>query len=79
MGAAVVRAPVNAKLVAISLAEIDTAGFEKFGQSFYAALAGKSFVPMGGMHDGGAEGFLEPELFEDQSISHFLQVSKQES
>jgi hypothetical protein len=75
----VVHSPVNAKLVAIALAEIDTTGFEKFGQSFYGALAGKAFVPLGGMHDGGAEGFFEPELFEDAAVRHFLQISKQQT
>lgn len=70
---------VNPKLVPIGLAEVDTIGFERFGQAFYGALMGRAFVPLGGMHDGGAEGYLEPELFEDQAARQFLQVSKQEN
>ncbi len=31
------------------------------------------------MHDGGAEGFLEPEIFEDAAAEHFIQVSKQKT
>lgn len=68
---------VNGKLVTTALEEVDTSSFEKFGQVFFAALMGRRFVPLGGMHDGGAEGFFEPELYEDERASHFLQVSKQ--
>jgi hypothetical protein len=70
---------VNIKQVAVALAEIDPAAFERFGQAFYAALIGHAFVPLGGMHDGGAEGYLDPELFEEATAHHFLQVSKQKT
>lgn len=68
---------INNKLVAVALPDVDTVSFEKFGQAFYAAIIGKDFVPLGGMHDGGADGFFEPELFSDSVARHFLQVSKQ--
>jgi hypothetical protein len=70
---------VNNKLVAVALAEIDATGFERFGQAFYAALVGRAFVPLGGMHDGGADGYFAPELFGDDEAHHYLQVSKQKT
>ena len=60
------------------MVEADPTSFERFAQAFYSALVGKDFVPLGGIHDGGAEGFLDPELFGDTQARHFLQVSKQE-
>ena len=71
--------PVDGRLISIALAEVDTANFERFGQALYASIMGKRFVPLGGMHDGGAEGFVEPEVFEDTKVEHFLQVSKQKT
>lgn len=71
-------ATVNHHLVEIALGRTDTASFEKFGQTFYAALRGSAFVPLGGHHDGGAEGFDETGVFED-SAGNFLQVSKEQS
>ncbi|WP_284316481.1 hypothetical protein [Labrys miyagiensis] len=56
----------------------ETATFEKFAQAFHAALVGSSFVPLGGMHDGGADGFQE-QIFESSArASSFLQASKTE-
>ncbi|MCF3948189.1 hypothetical protein [Acidiphilium iwatense] len=61
----------------MALEHVDTGDFERFGQALYAELMGREFVPLGGMHDGGAEGYLEPELFGDNEAHHFVQVSKQ--
>lgn len=65
----------------VALPTVDTTAFEKFGQIFYSEIQDKEFVPLGGMHDGGAEGFdsfkeTDPELFFDKKDS-FLQISKQ--
>ncbi len=68
---------INAKLVEIALSEIDPTQFERFSQSFYSAIFGTTFVPLGGLHDGGADGFIEPELFVTDTQVHFLQASKQ--
>jgi len=68
---------INGKQVQVALQEVDTTNFERFGQAFYAGLVGKAFVPLGGLRDGGAEGYLEPELYEEPKARHFLQVSKQ--
>jgi hypothetical protein len=73
---------IDPRLVARALEEVDTYSFERFGQTFYGAMQDREFVPLGGMHDGGAEGFdgelaVEPELFEEAETSSFLQVSKE--
>lgn len=68
---------VDHKLVKIALEEVSTSDFEKFCQSFWGAIIGREFVPLGGVHDGGADGCIEPELFEEQSTQNFIQISKQ--
>ena len=73
---------IDPRLVTRALDEVDTYNFERFGQTFYGAMQDREFVPLGGMHDGGAEGFdselaIEPDLFEEAETSSFLQVSKE--
>lgn len=74
---------IDQRLVELALEKVGTADFERFGQTLYGALQDREFVPLGGMHDGGAEGFLSAgdgsELFVDGSESVFLQVSKQQT
>lgn len=80
---------INQKLVAVALKDVDTTNFERFAQTFYGAMQDREFVPLGGMHDGGAEGYdaplLGPEVFEDETKQNFIladsfiQVSKQET
>lgn len=79
MGAVMSAISISGKLVPIALHEVDTANFERFGQAFYASIMGKQFIPLGGIHDGGAEGFIEPEIFEASGAQHFLQISKQKT
>lgn len=75
---------IDPRLVESALSKVDPAAFERFGQIFYGALQDREFIPLGGMHDGGAEGFdapalLEPELFEEAATSSFLQISKEKT
>ena len=66
---------IDLKLFTVALREVPTDEFERFGQAFYGAIEGTSFVPLGGTGDGGADG-----LFEQQgssSRSRALQISKQ--
>ena len=50
--------------------------FEHFVQAFHAEMVGSSFVPLGGVHDGGADGF-EDAIFEGETRpTSFLQASK---
>lgn len=70
---------VNHHLVDLALDKTNGASFELFSQAFFAALTGHNFVPLGGMHDGGAEAFSTQEFFyEDQKNSNFWQASIQQ-
>lgn len=48
---------IHPDLVKIALDRVTGTRFEDFGQPFWSALACASYVPLGGMHDGGADGF----------------------
>jgi len=69
---------IDHRLVAAALQHVERTNFEKFAQIFYGAIQDREFVPLGGIHDGGAEGFdvMEPEVFEDESSSNFIQAAK---
>lgn len=54
---------VNEQLVYIALERIQGSDFEEFFNSFYPALAGINFVPLGGLNDGGADAFESECLF----------------
>ena len=55
---------VNHKLVEIALEHVGGSDFERFFHAFYPAVAGIQFVPLGGVHDGGADAFLDDGVFE---------------
>lgn len=62
----------------VALSEANGTDFEKFCQCFLAALEGANFVPLGGTHDGGADGFAESSLFElENRADHFYQFTVQ--
>lgn len=50
---------VNFELVDIALEKVEGFAFERFAQSFFSALEGREFVPLGGVKDGGADGIYE--------------------
>jgi hypothetical protein len=72
---------IDQRLVALALEAVDTHNFERFAQTFYGAIQDREFVPLGGVHDGGAEGFdaqpEDPDVFVDEAATSFIQVSKQ--
>lgn len=75
---------IDQRLVEAALEAADTTNFERFSQTFYGAIQDREFVPLGGVHDGGAEGFdgsatPDPDVFADQTATNFLQVSKQQT
>ncbi|SFP62353.1 hypothetical protein [Sphingomonas rubra] len=73
---------IDMRIVPLALEKVGTGDFERFGQAFYGALQDREFVPLGGMHDGGAEGYdalIDPEVFADEAATRFLQVSKQKT
>lgn len=67
---------VDQKLCSVALDACDTSAFEQFAQSFHASIVGTSFVPLGGMHDGGADGFEEKVFYSDRRPTSFMQASK---
>jgi hypothetical protein len=70
---------VHPDLVKIALDKVEGFQFERFVQSFYSTLVGASFVPLGGVHDGGADGFDGSTVCEEVGAPKaFYQVSVQE-
>ncbi|MCF4125688.1 hypothetical protein [Methylobacterium sp. SyP6R] len=67
---------VNNRLCGNAVDMCDFSAFEQFVQTFHGSLLGTTFVPLGGMHDGGADGFVE-QIFESKArAGTFLQASK---
>jgi hypothetical protein len=79
LGVPVSIEPVHPDLVKIALDKVEGFQFERFVQDFYSTLVGASFVPLGGMHDGGADGFDGEVVYEEvDAPTAFYQVSVQE-
>ena len=72
-------AQVDPKLVEIALTRVESMDFEKFVNAFLPSLIGIDYVPLGGIHDGGADGFLDVPLYEGKNVDHFFQISIQEN
>ena len=66
---------VDPRVVEIALSRVGGVDFEKFCHSFFAASLGSDYVPMGGLHDGGADGVLNEQIFEDRKMRRFMQAS----
>lgn len=69
--------PIHPDLVEIALERTEGTSFERFVHTFYPHLAGTNFVPLGGMHDGGADAYqaldgtwgdVDPGIFYQASI-----------
>jgi hypothetical protein len=70
---------VHPDLVKIALDKAEGFQFERFVQDFYSPLVGASFVPVGGMHDGGADAFDSQGVYEEVGAPRaFYQASTQE-
>lgn len=70
---------VHPDLVKIALDKVEGFQFERFVHDFYSTLVGASFVPLGGLHDGGADGFDSEAVCEEIGAPMaFYQVSIQE-
>lgn len=67
--------PINHNLIEIALEKTQGGDFEKFCNSFFAAIIGKEYVPLGGMHDGGADGYIETNVYESVGRDTFMQAS----
>lgn len=65
---------VHPDLVEIALERVEGFAFEKFAQDFLSSLEGRSFVPLGGVKDGGADG-----LYDCGDGNSYYQITKQEN
>ena len=65
---------IHPELAEIALDRVEGFVFEKFAQDFLSVLEGYSFVPAGGVHDGGADG-----LFYCEGNITYYQFSIQEN
>lgn len=64
------------ELIRISLDQTNGSDFEEFAKKFLAVTLGSQFVPLGGQRDGGADGFIEENLYEyPNQTSKFIQIS----
>ena len=70
---------IDHALVEIALARITGRDFEKFVNAFLPAIAGVGYVPLGGVHDGGADAFQDTGLYEEKRRGTFYQISIQEN
>lgn len=63
------------RVIEIALSRVGGTDFENFAQGFFASTLGADYVPMGGFHDGGADGALDDRLFEAAGTRKFMQAS----
>ncbi|MDP3028571.1 MAG: hypothetical protein Q8O04_03585 [Deltaproteobacteria bacterium] len=65
---------IHPDLVEIALEKAEGFAFERFAQDFLSVLEGRSFVPVGGVKDGGADG-----LYDCGDGRKYYQFTKQEN
>jgi hypothetical protein len=68
---------IHPDMVEVALDRTTGTVFERFVNSFYTALAGINFVPLGGVHDGGADAFQSQSIWADSKPGIFYQASIQ--
>jgi hypothetical protein len=67
---------ITVDLVTIALERAEGTPFENFVSAFYPAISGSTYVPLGGLHDGGADGFFDTGVSEVRGKQGaFLQAS----
>lgn len=66
--------PVDYKLLDIALERVSGDVFEDFANVMLGATIGVEFVPLGGVHDGGADGFIDVFQANDRQTT-FVQIS----
>ena len=68
---------IDHSLVDIALTRVPGGDFEKFVNAFLPAITGIKYVPLGGVHDGGADAFQDTGLYEGALPTTFYQASIQ--
>lgn len=66
---------VDPRIIEIAISRVGGTDFENFAQGFFSATIGSDYVPMGGFHDGGADGALDDRVFEVAGTQKFMQAS----
>ena len=70
------QSPPQTELVRIALDRTNGTEFEQFALSFLSSRLGATFVPQGGLHDGGADGFVDTNIYMNaHRPSAFMQAS----
>ena len=69
---------IDSKLIDIALERVAGSVFENFANAMLSAIIGSDFIPLGGTHDGGADGFVDSSLSEGSGApTTFVQISTQ--
>ncbi|CAH0231181.1 hypothetical protein SRABI106_02184 [Rahnella aquatilis] len=68
---------IDKDLFEVALKKVSGMEFEDFACAFMAALEGRDFIPLGGIHDGGADGAFDREVYETGAINVFYQMTIQ--
>ncbi|MFM0097512.1 hypothetical protein PQQ87_17995 [Paraburkholderia nemoris] len=72
------EAYIHPDLVGSALSKTHGFGFESFANQFFSALLGATYVPLGGVKDGGADGFAEETIYEvSGKTGRFFQASSE--
>lgn len=66
---------IDHELAIVAFERVGGDDFEQFVNAFYPSIAGEDFVPLGGLHDGGADAFQESIGWEGKSSHVFYQSS----
>jgi len=70
---------ISEKLIGYLLGNIDGFSFERLIQKILGSIYKDQFVTLGGIHDGGADGFFRSVLENTQRTTNFVQISTQEN
>jgi len=72
-------AAINQENVKVALSRVQGTQFELFAAEFFASILGTSFVPLGGVKDGGADGYIDTcKELQDKPTAYY-QASVQEN
>jgi hypothetical protein len=66
---------VNDTLFNYLLTDISGANFELLAKNLFGSEYGEQYIPLGGMHDGGADGFYLPNVYSGEKPNTFFQFS----
>ena len=68
---------IHPKLVRVALDDVPGSSFEAFAQEFYGGIRGRQYIPLGGTHDKGADGYVDVKEQASGSATEFVLMSVQ--